>query len=187
MRCPYCQQPVAVDAADCAECKLTFPRACVLLGAALRLTPLVADTTRTLALAEHHRLKRRLRKIQERFPQLVPQVVVHHFPAEHPFSTHVFWLFNTANLAGDSRRGSDNHSLMIVLDPSRGEAAMIPGYGLEVFLTDDALDHLLGLAAEHWETGRWTEGLLRVLDGLDAWLETIALPTGGAAFGKSEY
>ncbi len=136
MRCPYCQQPVAVDAAECAACRLTFPRACALLGAALRLTPLVADTTRTLDLADHHRLKRRLRKIEERFPQLVPQVVVHHFPAEHPFSTHVFWLFNTANLAGDSRRGRDNHSLMIVLDPSRGEAAVIPGYGLEVFLTD---------------------------------------------------
>jgi hypothetical protein len=114
-------------------------------------------------------------------------VVLHHFPAEHPFSMHVFWLFNSANLAGYSHRGSDNHALMIALDPQRGEAAIMPGYGLEMFCTDETLDHLLDLGSEDWENGRWTDGLLRVIDGMDAWLETIAAATDGGAFQRAEY
>lgn len=187
MRCPFCQSPVAADAAGCPQCKLSFPRATALLGAAPRLTPMVADTTGTLSDADQRRLKKRLGEIVERFPQLVPQVVMHRFPPEHPFGTHVFWLFNHANLAGDSRRGRDNHALMIALDPRRGEAAVMPGYGLEDSLTDDARGRLLGLGAEHWEKGDWIGGLLRVLDALDALLETIAVPTAAGAFQKGEF
>ena len=187
MRCPYCQEPLEDGAPECPKCRLNFPRACTLLGAALRITPWVTDTGRLLTAAEQKRLKRRLLEIQERFPQVVPQVVVHQFPEVHPLATYVFWLFNTANLAGDSRRGSDNHALLIALDPRRGEAAIITGYGLEPFLTEEALDHLLGLGGEDWRDNRWADGLWRVLDGLDKWLETIALPTDHEAFQKGEF
>lgn len=187
MRCPYCQSPVVENAPECPQCHLSFQRSCALLGASPRLTPWVADTTGMLTSGEQLRLKRRLQAMRKRFPQLVPQVVVHQFPAEHPFATHVFWLFNNANLAGDARRGRDNHALMIALDPRRGEAALMPGYGLEALLDADARDRLLGLAAEHWENGRWTEGLLGLLDGLDDLLETIAVPTDAEAFQKGEY
>ena len=187
MRCPICQSQLQADAPDCPQCRLSFPRARTLLGAVPRLVPWVADTTGTLTPQDQRRLKRRLEEIQQRFPQLVPQVVLHHFPAEHPFTMHVFWLFNSANLAGYNNRGSDNHALMLALDPQRGEAAIMPGYGLEAFCTDEALGDLLGLGHADWENDRWTDGLLRVLDGMDAWLETIAVPTDAAAFQKGEY
>jgi uncharacterized membrane protein YgcG len=152
-----------------------------------RLEPLVADTTRSLSSADRALLKRRLMAIRRRFPQLVPQVVMHRFPAEHPFSMHVFWLFNAANFAGNSRRGSDNHALLLAIDPERREAAVMPGYGLEPFLTEEAFGHLLELAGPAWDRGRWTDGILRVLDGLDAWLETVALPVDAAVTEKGEY
>lgn len=125
---------------------------------------------------EQATVKKRIAEIQRRFPQVVLQVVMHTFPEEHPFSMHVFWLFNAANFAGDSRRGKDNHALLIALDPTRGESAIIPGYGLEPFLKTETLDHLLELAGPAWQTGRWTDGLLRVLDGLEQLLESIAIP-----------
>lgn len=137
---------------------------------------MVSDTTRTLKTSDHTKLKRRISAIQKRFPQLVLQVVIHEFPKEHPFSLHVFWLFNAAAFAGDSRRGKNNHALLIALDPARGESAIIPGYGLEPLLANDALDHLLEMAGPPWEDKRWADGILMVLDGLDTWLETIALP-----------
>jgi uncharacterized membrane protein YgcG len=128
-----------------------------------------------------------LEEIQQRFPQLVPQIVVHHFPAEHPFTMHVFWLFNSANLAGFSNRGHDNHALMLALDPQRGEAAIMPGYGLEAFCTDAVLGQLLGYGQADWENNHWANGLLRVLDGMETWLETIALPTDLTALKKGDY
>jgi uncharacterized membrane protein YgcG len=176
MQCPFCQTSLRADAAECPACRLTFPRTSSLVGAVPRLAPVVADTTRTLGTAAQAVVKKRIAEIQQRFPQVVLQVVMHTFPEEHPFSMHVFWLFNAGNFAGDSRRGKDNHALLIALDPTRGESAIIPGYGLEPFLKTETLDHLLELAGPAWQTGRWTDGLLRVLDGLDQLLESIAIP-----------
>jgi uncharacterized membrane protein YgcG len=154
---------------------LSYQRTATLLGAVPRITPLVADTTGTLRSSDHKRIKRGLARLQKRFPQLVPQVVMHRFPAEHPFSMHAFWLFNAADFAGASRRGRENHALMLAIDPHRGEAAIVPGYGLEPFLTSESLDRLLDLAGPAWEDLRWTDGILRVLDHLDLLLETIAV------------
>lgn len=187
MRCPYCQIPLHASMAECPSCRLTYPRAGALLGAVPRLAPQVADTTRSLRPADHRRLRRRIAAIQRRFPELVLQVVIHRFPAEHPFSLHAFWLFNAASFAGEGNRGRDNHALLLAIDPARGEAAIMPGYGLEPFLGNDALDHLLELAGPCWQAGRWSEGILRVLDGLDAWLETIAVPELAEPFAEGEY
>ena len=147
-----------------------------LLGSAPRLAGTLSDSANLIPASDHGRLRKRIADIQERFPQLVLEVVTFRFPAEHPFSTHVFWLFNAVDFAGSMHRGKDNHAIMLVLDPGRLEAAIIPGYGLEPFLTDEALGHLLDLAAPAWEENRWADGVLRVLDGLDTWLETIAIP-----------
>lgn len=176
MVCPFCQTPLRADAVECTACRLTFPRTSALLGALPRLTPVVADTTQQLGPTNEAKLKKRIAKLQRRFPQLVMQVVVHAFPADHPFSLHAFWMFNAGNFAGDSKRGQDNHALLLALDPWRGETAIIPGYGLETFLKTEALDHLLELAGPAWEKQLWTEGILQVLDGLDQLLESVAVP-----------
>ncbi len=176
MRCPFCQTPLRADAQECAACRLTYPRTATLVGTLPKLSPVVADTTRSLDSASQAKLKKRISVIQRRFPQLVMQVVMHSFPADHPFSMYVFWLFNAANFAGDSRRGKDNHALLIAIDPQRGESAIMPGYGLETLLKTEALDHLLELAGPAWKETRWTDGIFTVLDGLDQLLESIALP-----------
>lgn len=173
---PLLPAPLRPDATECAACRLTFPRTSALVGVPPRLSPGGADTTLRLKQAEQVKLKQRIAKIQRRFPLLVLQVVLHEFPREYPFSMHVFWLFNAANFAGDSQRGKANRALLIALDPERGEAAIMPGYGLEKFLHDEALDYLLALAESDWENQRWTEGILRVLDGLDQLLESVAIP-----------
>ena len=176
MRCPYCRNLLQANSPECPACRLSYPRAQTLLGAVPRLSPMVADTGRMLRATETAKLRRRIEGIHARFPQLVLQVVLHRFPAEHPFGLYAFWLFNAAALAGDSRRGRENHALMLVIDPDRAESAIIPGYGLEPFLADEALDHLLEMAGPAWAAGRWADGVMRVLDGLDSWLETIAIP-----------
>ena len=183
MQCPFCQTPLKADAAECPDCRLTFPRTSALVGAMPRIAPVVADTTRQLPAGDQAKLKKHIGRMQRRFPQLVLQVVMHSFPAEHPFAMHVFWMFNAGNFAGDSQRGKDNHALLVALDPARGEAAIMPGYGLEALLKKEALDHLLELAGPAWEDGRWADGIFRVLDGLDQLLESVAIPE--AANGKT--
>ena len=184
MQCPFCQTPLEAAAYECPACRLTFPRTSAMVGALPRLTPMVADTTGLLPLSDDAKLKKRIIRIQRRFPQLVLQVVIHAFPTEHPFAMHVFWMFNAGNFAGDIRRGKDNHALLVALDPVRGEAAIIPGYGLENFLKTETLDHLLELAAPAWQSTRWADGLLGMLDGLDLLLESIAIPEEAPEHGE---
>ena len=187
MQCPFCQAPLYASAPECPACRLTYPRTSALVGAAPRLTPMVSDTTRSLSASDQARLKRRITAIHTRFPELTMEVVMHHFPEQHPFSMYVFWLFNAAAFDSEGGRGKDNHALLLAIDPARGEAAIMPGYGLEPFLNREALDHLLELAGPSWEGGHWADGILRVLNGLDQWLETIALPHVEAAPLSGEY
>jgi uncharacterized membrane protein YgcG len=148
---------------------------------------MVADTTNSLSASDQSKLKRRITAMKQRFPELSMQVVMHHFPEEHPFSMHVFWLFNATALDCEGGRGKNNHALLLAIDPGRGEAAIMPGYGLEPFLTHQALDHLLELAGPAWAGELWADGILRALDGLDKWLETIATPHQAAALVQGQY
>lgn len=187
MWCPFCQLRLHASAPECPACRLTYPRTSSLIGAVPRLSPMVADTTQSLSASDQNKLKRRVTAMHSRFPELTMQVVMHHFPEQHPFSMHVFWLFNAAAFDAEGRRGKDNHALLLALDPARGEAAIMPGYGLEPFLHLQALDHLLELAGPAWEHEQWADGILRVLDGLDQWLETIASPEELAAPAAGEF
>jgi uncharacterized membrane protein YgcG len=175
MQCPFCQTLLAITADECPACRLTFPRTSALLGALPRLAPVVADSGRLLSPAQTTKLKTRIGEIQRRFPQLVVQVVLHNFPADHPFSMHVFWLFNAANFAGDDKRGSQNFGLLLAIDPARGEAAIIPGYGLEPSLRREALGHLLELASPSWVAKSWAAGIHEVFTGLEKLLEFTAI------------
>lgn len=174
MQCPYCQNPVHPGTPECPACRLTFPRTSALVGALPRLAQVLSDSSHYLTPAEQTKLKKKILAMQLRFPELVLQVVLHTFPSEHPFSMHAFWMFNAAKFAGDSRRGKDNHSLLIVVDPVRAEAAIVPGYGLEPLLQKEAIMHLLELAGPAWDSRRWGDGLLQILLGLDQLLESVA-------------
>lgn len=174
MRCPYCDHGLVSDAAECPSCRLNFQRATALLGATPRFMPGVSDMAGLLLPPEVMKLKRRIAELEQGWPQLVVQLVVHQFPTNHPFSLYVFWFFNSSAFAGASRRGVENHVFMVALDPSRGEGAIMPGYGLEPLLPPEMLDYLLARAGDWWEHGEWAQGFHAVLDGLEPLLESVS-------------
>ncbi|MEP2774715.1 MAG: TPM domain-containing protein [Luteolibacter sp.] len=154
---------------------LSYPRTATLVGALPRLAPVVADTTGQLKGGVVAKLKRQITRMQRRYPQLVVQVVMHGFPAEHPFQMHAFWLFNAGAFAGEAKRGKNNHAIMVVVDPFRKESAIVPGYGLEPLLPKEALDHLLEMAGPAFESAKWELGFTVMLEGLDQLLETVTV------------
>jgi len=104
------------------------------------------------------------------------QVVIHAFPAEHPFGLHAYWLFNAASFSGDANRGANNHTVLLVVDPKRQESPVVLGYGLEGQVSTEALDHLqelAGPAGPAWAGGRLADGILSVLEGLDRLFASI--------------
>jgi uncharacterized membrane protein YgcG len=154
---------------------ITFPRTVSLVGALPRLAPVVADTTGQLKGSVIGKLKRQITRMQRRYPQLVVQVVMHRFVAEHPFQMHAFWIFNAGAFAGEAKRGKNNHAVMVVVDPYRMESAIVPGYGLEPLLQQEALDHLLSMAGPAFESANWELGFTVLLEGLEQLLETVTV------------
>jgi len=174
MECPYCKTRIEATAAECPACRVTFPRASALLGAVPRLTTGVSDERGLMSPAEVAKVRAATRALREKFPQLMVQVVIHRFPAEHPIGLHAFWLFNAASFSGDTNRGANNHTALIVVDPGRLESSIVLGYGLEGQVSQEVLDHLQELAGPAWAAGRWADGLLTVLDGMDRLFESIS-------------
>lgn len=152
-----------------------------------RLNPVVADTTRTLKSQAISKLMREIRRLQRRYPGLVLQLVLHHFPEEHPVSMHAFWLFNAGAFAGEGKRGKENLALMVVADPGRKEAAIVRGYGLEETLDEEAMAHLLNMSGPAFGSGKWELGFSVLLEGLDQLLEMKTQIQGGEGAMDDDY
>lgn len=148
---------------------------------------MVADTTGQLKGAAIGRLRKEIVRIQRRYPQLVVQIVLHTFPVEHPFTMHAFWLFNSGAFSGEAKRGGNNHSILILVDPGRCESAIVPGYGLEPLMRSEVIEHLLEMAGPAFESRKWETGLQIILDGLEGLLETISIVDDGAVLGENDF
>lgn len=96
---------------------------------------------------------------------------MHSFPNEHPFSMYAFWLFNAGAFAGETNKGPANYCLVVVVDPVRCEAGIVPGYGLESFMSEDATGHILEMAGPAFESGKWETGFELILEGISELLK----------------
>lgn len=149
------------------------------------MSPGVSCTNAWLTPSEQTLIRRKMNAIERRFPDTVLQVVMRELPAMYPFGLYAFWLFNAGAFAGEARRGKNNRAILLLIDPTRQESALMPGYGLEEFLGPELLDPLLALAAPVWANGLWAEGIDRVLTGLDELLQKISTPNNrGAVAGE---
>ncbi|BCX50246.1 methanol dehydrogenase [Haloferula helveola] len=171
MLCPYCRGPLRENSPECPACRLNLERAAKLLGPLPRIDPAVSDDTDALLPAEKKSLRKRIDKIEYRFPQVRVQVVFRHFPDEHPLSLHTFWLFNLVGFGSETEKGSENRAVLLVIDPVRHDASLMVGYGLEPFLSDEELDDVLGMAESAWQSKDWAGGVDVIFDALEALLE----------------
>ena len=184
MRCPYCRTRLTEHVLECPACRLTLDRATALLGPVPRLGQGVADLAGVLPKGDAAKIAKAIGRLTWTFPQVSLHVLLHVFPEDHPFDLHVFWLFNCGGFSMESQKAGENRSILLAIDPALGRSALTVGYGLEPFLGDEALDHLLELAEPAWRNGEWTRGILEVIAGLDRLLESAALEVA-AGFGLS--
>jgi hypothetical protein len=184
MRCPFCRTRLEEVSPECPNCRLTFDRANALLGPMPRISTGVSDLAGVLPNGDAKKITKAIDRLAWTFPQVRLNVLLHQFPTEHPFELHVFWIFNAAGLSPDNQKGGENRSILLALDPGHGKSALMVGYGLEPYLSDDALNHLLELSEPAWKAGEWTRGILELIGGLDRLLESAALQVANG-FGLS--
>lgn len=181
------------ESVECPACRLTLDRAASLLGPVPRTNIGIGDNAGLLPPRSKAKISRAIRRLEWTFPQVGFHLLTHCFPQEHPFELNVFWFFNCGGLSGENTKGGANRQILLAVDPAQGKSALMAGYGLEPFLADDAMDHLLELAEPSWRAELWEKGVLDIIAGLGRLLESASreateafgLPVG-ADGGKEE-
>jgi hypothetical protein len=143
MECPHCSTALSEETAACPRCGLEI-RACDrAFGAPPPLGEGVADVAGWLSRRERRRAARLLSDLGLAFPQLSFNLLILEVPVGQPFGIYAFWLFNRGHICSQMNRGSQNRNVMLVIDVTGWQAALMVGYGLEPFVGKRHLEEAL--------------------------------------------
>ena len=168
MKCPYCRTPLAEHVPECPACRLEHRRVLDLLGPVPPVQGRLSDASGHFSPLQRWRLLKRLDQIERRFPQVRVQILCQPLPTEHPLPLYLFWIFNGGSFQPDLEKDGDRHAVLVTLDPKTSRAAIMVGYALEPFVSEEALDRCLEAAAHDFTRRRWAAGLRKILAALDA-------------------
>ena len=166
LTCPHCQTPVREDSPICPapDCKFSLEGVQPLMGAVPLLNVGLTDLSYTLS----DRGKRTLKVAIERFErELMPSninVVINKFDPRYNLSIQLFWLFNSAGLAPPENRLTNNKDVMIGLDPELGRIGLIVGYGLEPYVSQEAITSVLKNTTPLLSEGEYSEALVQLIE-----------------------
>lgn len=173
MQCPYCRAPLTETSEECPACRLSLFTANSLLGPMPRTMKGLTDSAGVLEKKHTRKINRALADLGRKFPQVNMHIIVRKFDPKFPIATHLFWLFNQGDFCPEDKKGGKNHSILLALDPKHGRVGLIVGYGLEPFLPQKALDHILEKAQPPLAAADYPRALLKVVGALDHLMEGI--------------
>jgi len=173
MQCPYCRSPLSETSKECPSCLLSLFTANSLLAPLPMTTRGVTDTTGLLEKGTDKKINKSLAALNRKFPQVDMHVFISKFNNKFPIATHLFWLFNQGDFCAGNKKGGNNRSILLGLDPKQGKIGLIVGYGLEPFLPSKALDHTLEKAQPMLASGEYDQAILAVIEALSKLMQGI--------------
>lgn len=151
--CPYCQNPVQENAPECPQCGIDGDKLTRIMGPMPVIFGGLSQSGTLLGAREVKGLVKVIDRYQRRFPQSRLHFLLRQFPQEMDFKVVLFWLFNHAGLSSQGSKDGSNRDAVIVIDPSRGKAGLIVGYGLEPLLSQKAMDAVVLSGKKELESG----------------------------------
>jgi hypothetical protein len=130
--------------------------------------------------AEADRIRQALARFGSDFPQLYLSVYlgpVMDGGATRPFA---FWLVNHGEV--EAAVIDSHYTIVVVIDPHQGEAAMAAGYAAERLLGEAVAGAALAGSGPFFAEGRWADGVLTILGKL--WESLVATATAEASQGR---
>jgi len=143
MECPHCSTSLREGTVACPGCGLEIGACDRAFGAPPPLGEGVADVAGWLSRRERRRAVRLLSDLEQAFPQISFNLLILEVPVGQPFGIYAFWLFNRGHICSQMNRGSQNRNVMLAIDVTGWQAALMVGYGLEPFVGRHQLDEAL--------------------------------------------
>src|SRR5450755_4599657 len=159
MKCPACLTVFSGPAPQCPTCKLSLRQLDAKYGAVPRHTRYLSDRSGRLPLREIKKLRALLQMFEKKFPQSLFSVFVTNGVPKGSISEYAFWLANRTGFSSIQAVAGDNFDLLLGIDTEMGMAALIIGYGLESYLTEDDLQAALAVAENAFRAGDFPRGI----------------------------
>lgn len=174
MKCPACRTVFSGPAPQCPTCQLSLERLDAKFGAVPRQTRYLSDRSGRLPLREIKKLRGLLQIFEKKFPQSLFSVFVTNGVPNGSISEYVFWLANRTGFSSIQAVAGDNFDLLLGVDLEAGMAALVTGYGLENYLTEDDLQAALTIAENAFRTGDFPRGIRECVESVRNRMRQIA-------------
>lgn len=164
MRCPSCHAGLSGPAPQCPACKLTLRGLDIKFGAVPRHSYLLTDLTRRLPAHEVNELSALLRLFHRKFPQSHFSVFLMHEVPKGTITEYTFWIANRARFGRVDAIGEKNFNLLLGIDVDSRAAALVAGYALEHYLTENDLERALAGATGAFYSADYAGGIRICVD-----------------------
>lgn len=164
MVCPSCLLRLSDSANWCPGCHFTGADTVAMFPLPLPPLQTVFDAANLWSNFEQSRIRHRLEKLHDRFPQI--RWSVYSLDAGDVANLRVFgfWLLNASPLAEDESEDQRAWTVLLVFNGASGKVALVPGYGVEPWVPDDQWQRALSMMSEAWNQGKRWIGLSRFFD-----------------------
>jgi len=161
--CPYCNSQLAESSQSCPNCQMDSKKVSNLLGPPPFLDAAVTDFTGNLTVSQQKRIRRAIFHYNDRLPQCQFACVLRTFPENIPLRTSLFWVFNSGAISNAESKSGENRDILLAIDPTNNKAGIIIGYGLEPFISQQEIDHILKNSQPLLEKRNFTQATLNII------------------------
>ena len=164
MVCPSCLQRLPESVNRCPGCEFTGADTLALFPQALPPLQMILDAAGLWSDPELLKIKRRLEKLQRRFPQIHWSLYSLDAGEVSNLRLFGFWLLNASPLAEGETEEQRAWTILVVFNGASGKVALVPGYGVEPWVPDLQWQQALSKMTDAWNAGDRLRAVSRFFD-----------------------
>ena len=158
--CPSCAGPLKPDSKWCPRCSFTGSRTLELFPHAPPPLLPVLDAVGLLDDAGVRRVESAREKLKKKFPQFHWRVCLVHLPEDIQLPVFGFWLLNTCPFQAKETLEDRAWTVLLLINTGSGDAAVVPGYAAEPYLSNDDWKVALEAMKQKWRERNPSEAII---------------------------
>ncbi len=159
-RCPACGGTVKPDVNWCPTCGFTGADSTVLFPDPPPPLLPILDAAGLLRDGDLRKIQLERDSLRRRFPQFHWRICTVSLPDGTGLPVFGFWLLNACPLHESETAEDRAATFLLLVDAASGQAAVIPGYAAEPYLSDDDWKIVLTAMTAPWQAGNPAEAIV---------------------------
>lgn len=159
--CPACGGPLKSGAQWCPACDFTGGDTMTMFSDFPPPLLPILDAVGALSESDVRSVGAARDNLRRRFPQFHWRICIVDLPSDTSLPLFGFWLLNACPLDGSETIEDRAWTVLLLINAASGQAAAIPGYAAEPYVSDDEWKSILTTMAEPWQQWKVAEAIIR--------------------------